>query len=123
MLDRQPDPHLAAYIVWVPKLGGQESNVETATRFVSDSRATHYWDAPAVLVHAYDKVLGLNQDAWDVFMIFGPNARWDGPKPPVPDFWMHNLGLPKHPGANGSHIDVHVFAAQADSMLQRLRAN
>lgn len=92
--------------------------MEAATKFASDSRATQYWDAPAVLVHAYDKVLGLDQDAWDVFMIFDPNARWDGPTPPVPDFWMHNLNLPRRAGANGSHIDVTVFAAHADSLLQ-----
>jgi hypothetical protein len=119
LLDRQPDPRLTAFIVWVPKLGGQESNVEAATQFASDSRATHYWDASAGLVHAYDKVLGLNQDAWDVFMIFGPDARWDGPTPPVPDFWMHNLHLPPAGGENGSHINAAVFAAHADSLLHR----
>jgi hypothetical protein len=30
-------------------------------------------------------------DAWDVYLIYGANARWDGPSPPTPDFWMHQL--------------------------------
>jgi hypothetical protein len=120
LLARQPDPRLAAYVVWVPKLAGQEVNVPTATRFVPDARATHYWDGQAVLVHAYDKILGLGQDAWDVFMIYGPSARWDGDAPPRPDFWMHRLHLPPTQGPSGSHMDPAVFSAVADSLVRAM---
>jgi hypothetical protein len=105
-------------VVWVPKLFGEASDVPTATRFVPDPRAQHFWDDSAVLVHQYDTALGLGQDAWDVYMIYGPQARWDGALPPPPDFWMHQLHLPARPGASGSFLNAQVFAAHADSALQ-----
>jgi hypothetical protein len=29
--------------------------------------------------------------AWDVYFVFGPEARWDD-QPPAPTYWMHQLG-------------------------------
>jgi hypothetical protein len=118
---KNSDPRLRAYVVWVPKLGAHESDVPVATRFVADRRASHYWDSAGVLVKAYDPVLGLTEDAWDVYLLYGPDARWDGPTPPHPDFWMHQLHLEARPGASGSPLDPAVFAAHADSLLQGLR--
>jgi hypothetical protein len=112
LLERQQDPRLVAYVVWVPKLYGQESDVPTATKFVPDPRATHFWDGSAVLVHGYDTVLGIDQDAWDVYMIYGPTARWDGPQAPHPDFWMTKLRTDKAP-----RFDATVFAGQANMAL------
>lgn len=118
LLAKQPDPRLAAFVVWVPKLYGQASDVPTATRFVSDPRAQHFWDDSSVLVHQYDTVLGLGEDAWDVYMIYGPQARWAGAVPPAPDFWMHQLHLPPRAGASGSVLNAQVFAAHADTALR-----
>jgi hypothetical protein len=118
LLAKQPDPRLAAFVVWVPKLFGHESDVPNATRFVYDSRAQHFWDDSAVLVHRYDTVLGLGQDAWDIYMIYGPEARWDGSQPPAPSFWMHQLHLPSRSGISGSFLNPAVFAAAADSSLR-----
>ena len=100
--------------MWVPKLYGHESDVATATRFVPDPRARHYWDGGAVLVRQYDAVLGLGQDAWDVYMIYGPNVRWDAAAPPRPDFWMHQLH-----SSVGVFLDPNTFAAHADSLIPR----
>lgn len=36
--------------------------------------------------------LGLRGTAWDVYLVYGRSARWDGADPPVPTFWMHQLG-------------------------------
>lgn len=82
---------LRGYIVWVPKLDGHERDVPEATHTVSDPRAAHYWDGDGYLVHAYDTTLGLGADAWDVYLLYGPDARWDGPQPPAPLSWMHQL--------------------------------
>ncbi len=100
----------------MPKLYGQESDVETATKFVPDPRATHFWDASSLLVHQYDTVLGIDQDAWDVYFIYGPTVRWDGPLPPHPDFWMHQIRTDKAP-----HLDPKVFADQANIALSATR--
>jgi hypothetical protein len=63
---------LRGYIVWVPKLDGQENNVPEATHTVADPRAGHYWDANGYLVHAYDRTLDLGEDAWDIYLLYGP---------------------------------------------------
>jgi hypothetical protein len=118
LLAANPDPRLRAYVVWVPKLSGHEQDVSVATQFVPDARATHYWDASEVLVHDYDTVLALGEDAWDVYMIYGPAAVWHDAAPPIPAFWMHQLGSPSHPRVPGPFLDPGVFAAHADSLLR-----
>jgi hypothetical protein len=107
------DPKLRAYIIWVPKLDGHESNVPEATHTVADSRASHYWDGDGYLVHAYDQTLGLGQDAWDVYLLYGPDARWAGPNPPQPQYWMHQLG-----GVAGPTLDAKTFADHARALLR-----
>ena len=45
----------------------------------------------------YGKIISLPQNkkfAWDVYFIFGRQAKWTN-SPPKPDFWMHQLGGPK----------------------------
>lgn len=45
-------------------------------------------------------------DAWDLYLVYGPDARWDGPEPPRPLYWMHQLrGVD-----NGPFLDAAVFA-------------
>jgi hypothetical protein len=118
LLAAQPSPRLRAYVVWVPKLYGHEKDVPVATRYVPDARATHYWDSAGVLVRQYDTVLALGEDAWDVYMVYGPSARWDGTTPPKPDFWMHQLG----PRVPGPYLDPAIFAAYANSLLAHTAA-
>jgi hypothetical protein len=85
------DADVRGYAVWVPKFAGREWNVSRASTFISDPRVSHYWDGSGLLVHAYSSVLGIGRDAWDMFLVYGPQARWEGREPPRPDFWMHQL--------------------------------
>jgi hypothetical protein len=106
------DPRLRAYVVWVPKRHGAEKDVDEATTTVPDERSHHFWDETGYLVHAFDLVLGLGQDAWDVYLLYGPDARWDGPSPPAPMFWMHQLWTDKAP-----ELDPTVFATRVREAL------
>lgn len=113
MLRKQPDPRLRTFVVWVPKTGGEEKDVGVATRIVSDPRALHYWDGQGLTMRAFQGPLGLSEDAWDVYLLYGPNARWEGEVPPTPDFWMHQLG-----GVTvGPYLDPDVFAQHANALL------
>jgi hypothetical protein len=105
---------LRGYIVWVPKLDGQENNVPEATHTVADPRAGHYWDANGYLVHAYDRTLHLGQDAWDIYLLYGPGTRWDSADPPTPAYWMNQLG-----GANGPTLDSQTFTDHARALLRQ----
>jgi hypothetical protein len=102
------DPRLRGFIVWVPKLDGHENNVPEATHTVADSRATHFWDTDGYLVHAYDQTLQLGQDAWDIYLLYGPDTRRDGDQPPTPQYWMTQLG-----GTDGPFLDAKTFADRA----------
>ena len=118
MLAKQPDPSLRAYVVWVPQLGAAEEDVPVATRFVPDARATHYWDGTGGTMKGYHATLGISEDAWDVYMVYGPQARWDGDVPPKPVFWMHQLGSEDEPRVKGPYLDPDVFAAQVRRVLK-----
>ena len=110
----EPDPDLKVYMVWVPMFRGMERDVPTASREMPDPRARHYWDGDSLLVKGYRATLGFEEDAWDVFLIYGPDATWEGDAPPSPRYWMHQLGSAARPRVDGPYLDAEVF-------LQKLR--
>jgi hypothetical protein len=69
-----------------------------------------------VAVHAYDHTLGLGQDAWDIYLLYGPDTRWDGTDPPAPAYWMTQLG-----GTNAPLLDTRTFADHARNLLGQPR--
>jgi len=100
--------------VWVPKKGAAEGDVGVATRVVPDVRALHYWDETGVTMRQWRQVLGVNEDAWDVYLLYDRSAKWTGDLPPKPRFWMHQLG-----GLDDSrYLDPDVFAAQTNAVLR-----
>jgi hypothetical protein len=58
-----------------------DANPEVADLLV-DSRAKHYWDGDRKLGLAIARLLGRGDGAaaWDIFLVYGPNAAW-GDKP------------------------------------------
>jgi hypothetical protein len=62
-------------------------------------------------MNTYKDVLGgiPSEPAWDVFILYGPDARWDGERPPAPAYWMHQLGTAKRPRATGPYWNAEVF--------------
>jgi hypothetical protein len=112
-----PGAALRLLIVWVPVLGATEVDVPLATRFVPHAQASHFWDADGTLAKAYRARLGLGEDAWDVYLLYGPNARWTGDQPPTPDFWMHQLGSIAAPRAAAPHLAPDRFARKASALL------
>jgi len=92
--------------VWQPKLGGGEKDVAEATATFPDPRARHFWDGAGWTIEHFKPVLDIQVDAWDLYLVYGPEARWDGAEPPRPSYWMHQLrGVD-----NGPFLDAAVFA-------------
>jgi hypothetical protein len=116
---RQPDPRLSPFVVWVPKVRGKQSHIAFATRSIPDARASHYWDNRGRLMEAYQELLHLPEDGWDLFLLYGPEARWEGPLPPRPRFWMHQLGTEEKPRVNGEYLDAQRFARETLATLNR----
>ena len=81
--------------MWVPILRTDvRLAVPRATTRLPDERVTHYWDAGGELPKTYSRLLGLpeSRPAWDVYLVFRRDARWDA-EPPAPAQWMHQLGV------------------------------
>jgi hypothetical protein len=117
VLSKLPDPHLRAYVVWLPVLrtGGWESAAKDQGERVPDSRARRYYDADASVGKLYGPLLRLPRGlpAWDVYMVFGGNARWEA-QPPAPVYWMHQLGLA---APSDRRLDGHRLAGVVRSLL------
>jgi hypothetical protein len=113
-MEKNGDPMLRAYVVWVPKVAATQRDVPNATRFVRDERAKHYWDGEGALLHGYEPVLSIAEDAWDIYMVYGPDARWESDAPPEPDYWMHQLDLKSAP-----IFDAAAFGERVKSLAGR----
>lgn len=95
-------------MVWTPELGAEETHVSGASRLIDDARVTHYWDPGQLAGSAFQDLLGTPAPAWDVWMLFGPDANW-GDRAPPPDWWEHQLGgLPSE-----RRLDFDRFAEKA----------
>lgn len=102
------DPDVRAYAVWVPILESDTvSTVGKATTILPDARVSRYWDATGELVKAYAPVLSLGErPAWDVYLLYGPDAEWKA-EPPTPTAWMHQLqGLDASRQLDGAKLAV-----------------
>lgn len=111
---------VAVYVVWSPQLGAREGHVAGGASLIPDERARHYWDEEARVGVLFMPLLAssLGPDyaalagapaAWDVWMLFDPDARWTEAAPPAPVWWEHQLNvLPAD-----RRLDPERFAARA----------
>jgi hypothetical protein len=119
VLSELSDTWLPTFVVWVPMSRGVERDVPRATSEVPDARASHYWDGDKVLVKGYRDALGLPEDAWDIFLLYGPEAKWEGALPPRPRFWMHQLGSQTKPRVDGPFLDAGRFLLETRQLLSK----
>lgn len=119
VLAKEGNGALRVYVAWVPMFRGREADVPKATTEVPDWRAAHYWDGDSLLVKGFRETLGLSEPAWDIFLLYGPEARWEWERPPAPAFWMHQLGSARRPRVDGPFLDAAVFLEKTRELLAR----
>jgi hypothetical protein len=94
-MEKISDPNLKAYIVWLPVLPfrAHESAARREAGRIPDRRAVGFYDPDTHLGKLYSAILHLPRGlpAWDVYLVFGPEVRWEQ-SPPAPTYWMHQLG-------------------------------
>jgi hypothetical protein len=99
-------------------LGGDDRGAAeeaTAEDLAGIERA--WWDPGRTLGRAWSAPLGLAESAvaWDVYLVFGPEARWEA-GPPSPHAWWHQLyGAPPSHRAGPALADDLLRAADASS--------
>ncbi len=95
ILKKHPEAKLKVLVLWSPVLGGDtKSAAVQVSSYLDDKRVVQFWDLWKFGMTRYKTDLGYpaDQEAWDVFIAYGADARW-GASPPQPVFWMqdHNL--------------------------------
>ena len=83
-----------AYAVWEPilKTDDERSSRKAVTLF-PDERVTNYWVRTRAVGELFQQPIDLaGEPAWDVYLVYEPGVVWDGDAPPVPTFFMHQLG-------------------------------
>lgn len=114
---------LAVYAVWVPLLNLQDPATlqrhahQYANLIPAGPRTTVYTDPQAYSGRKYGPILGVpyGAPAWDVYLAFGPDARW-GENAPTPAHWEHQLG--GMPASN--YLDGPRFAEEARKLLAKI---
>lgn len=99
LLNRFRGEALEVELVWIPMVDGDSyASAEAHAVGQTNSSIVNSWDKDRVVGDAFRETLGLKRTAWDVYLVYAPGITWDGPIPPKPTFWMHQL----HPTKNGA---------------------
>lgn len=108
---------VAVFVVWSSQLGAQEKNVDGGTTLIPDPRVRDFWDPARLVGAAFSHAGGRTEPAWDVYLLFGPDATWPASGVPTPAWWEHQLsGLPPN-----RRLDPARFAAKAAALEGELR--
>jgi hypothetical protein len=118
----EPVLGVARYAPWLRIAGGKD--VPKAAQLLENPNVQHYWNASGAFGRLLSHAVGLkNGDrwvyAWDVWLIYGPEAKWVGAEPPRPQLLMHQLSA-LHGSAEFPHLDSRVFAQQVQTLLAQL---
>lgn len=107
-LNAHDSPSIQVYVVFVPALGAQSTDVAATTRFLQNDNVHYYWDADGSIMLRFAKAVGVDTPVWDFWSIYQPGTVWTGENPPAPNFWQHQMGsLPA-----ASRLDIPTFVAQ-----------
>jgi hypothetical protein len=77
ILEKYPDAPLSVYAVWVTQLGAGRGDVDA--ELFGDERVRSYWDPDGLVGEAIaDDVESYGSVVWDVYALYGADARWEG---------------------------------------------
>jgi hypothetical protein len=134
LLASTTDPRLQTYVVHEQVLGTARAapwsrmavgtDVPKAAQLLHNPHVQNYWNASGAFGQMLSQAVGLKNSehpvyAWDVWLIYGPEAKWEGPNPPRPRLLMDQLGALRG-STEFPHLDSHVFAQQVQALLAQL---
>ena len=120
------DPRLQTFVVHVPVLKppAKASDVPPAAALLHNPNVHHYWNPSGSFGWELAKAVGLKRGdelvyAWDVWLIYGPDAKWNATSPPTPQRLMHQLRALR--GSNEFPLlDRQAFAREVHQLLAQL---
>lgn len=122
LLAKTRDLRLQTFVVHVPVLrpAPKEKDVAPAAELLRNAQVRHYWNPSGAFGRQLSQGVGLKRSeesvyAWDVWLIYGPDARWDGVSPPKPQLLMHQLRALQ--GSEFPRLDAEAFAREVHQLL------
>lgn len=83
ILAKDPSPQIRVYAVWLSYYPW-DSRSDIDSSLLSDRRVAQFWDGDKVTGRWFaEQIQGNRGIAWDVYFLFGPEARWDATPPPL----------------------------------------
>lgn len=124
LLAETDDARLQTFVVHVPVLGAESKDIAPAAKLLENRHVRHYWNPGGEFGRMLAEAMGLRRGdeliyAWDVWLIYGPDAVWEGTLPPRPQRLMHQLRALKD-SREFSRLDGEAFAREARALLARL---
>jgi hypothetical protein len=134
LLRQTADPRLQIFVVHEPVLGvarfapwsrsAGATDVPKAALLLQNPNVQHYWNPSGEFGRLLSKAVGLKNGAgqvyaWDVWLLYAPDAKWAGTGPPQPQLLMHQLGALRG-STQFPHLDSQEFAARVRALLAQL---
>lgn len=118
VLSKIPDEELEIFVVWEPILRTDKAvAARKATTLFDDPRVENFWVETQSVGELFQPVIKLKTEpAWDVYLVYGRDAKWKGERPPKPASFMHQLGG-RLPDAN--RLDGAGLARRIEAALRR----
>jgi hypothetical protein len=121
----EPVLGVARYAPWLRVSGGKD--VPKAAQLLQNPNVQNYWNPSGAFGRLLSQAVGLKNGerqvyAWDVWLVYGPEAKWVGAAPPRPRLLMHQLGALRG-STEFPRLDSHVFAQQVQTLLAQLPAS
>lgn len=118
----EPVPGVARVAPWLRPAGG--TDVAKAEQLLHNPNVQHYWNPSGEFGRLLSHAVGLKNSegtvyAWDVWLLYGPEAKWQGTDPPRPRLLMHQLGALRN-NTDSPYLDTRVFAQQVQGLLAQL---
>ena len=85
ILERNREADLKVYAVWLPIIAGDARSAWRKS-LLPDPRVAHLWDEQRVTGRWFAQQPWYDRDvdvAWDIYVLFGPEARWDASPGPL----------------------------------------
>jgi hypothetical protein len=119
-LNDVPDDRISAYVIWDPIFGGSfDREAQKLSSSFPDKRVSYFKDPSSLAGDLWERVLKTHNEseiAWDVYLLYGADAKWKE-EPPQPGFWMHQLwGVTTAP-----RLDVPILTARLKDMLAEIK--
>jgi outer membrane murein-binding lipoprotein Lpp len=117
----EPVLGVARYVPWLRIAGGKD--IPRAARLIHNPNVHSYWSPSGAFGRLLSRGVGLENHgrqvyAWDVWLLYGPEAKWDPSGPPRPQLLMHQLSALR--GSTFPHLDSRVFAQRVRALLTSL---